>query len=310
MRTIIVPLVLALATVGAPVFAASPACVRCATWAINRGLHANGVVDCDAGLPRALATRLERAMQRCRVRSGCTETSAADAMASVERGVAAIEAGLCGTPACEGDGCSTPSDVLRIRCLPDDRVEVLTPVVAAGRGGVYVEALDAPPDGEVGMRALAIPNVEYWSGSSTLAEPFVRPLHTGEARVWCIRGPFQQHDPSTDEGAFTLVDTAGVFVPYALDCASGQQRDLFDDGFDLERSPSVEAAVRAFLDGIRPDDVVERAGYTRDGEWPYLTGRIVRGDRVVAAVDVDGREGWKFGADHAVVCADAGFSVR
>jgi hypothetical protein len=241
----------------------------------------------------------------------------------------AIEARLCVT--CPAEGCATPgeSDVLRVLCLPDDRVEVLTPVVVAQPDGIHIEALAPPPYGEIGVRSSAAPERTSWSGSSGLDAPFVRPIPEGDAYVWCIRGPQQAEPDVSLQGRFTVVDPADVFVPYSLECASAGQMDLdvlgerIDslEGVDLTvlASPaSVEDAVRDAVVGILPTDTVERAGYVRyvpgDFDWPYLDARIVRDGRVIGRFDIyggscDGQRNGYF-AWFGYVCTDSGISVR
>jgi hypothetical protein len=199
------------------------------------------------------------------------------------------------------------SGVLRIRCLPDDHVEVLTPVVAAQMDGLHVEALDPPPDGEVGLRSVAISGESWWSGSSGIEDEFKRPVPEGEGSVWCIRGPYQVESPWQD--AFTVVDPFDWVVPYVLGCAKDEQRYLEVD-LPLVPADSVEEAIRRDVSGVLVTDTVEQAGYVPgDAEWPWLVGRVVRSGRVVAAIQVDGRDGWKYRAMSGSYCADSGIGA-
>jgi hypothetical protein len=248
-------------------------------------------------------------LAKCEQRHGCGNHEAA-VLAAIDDGVAAIEAQVCdavptptATPtptACTEDGCA-----LRIRCLPDDHIEVLTPIVIAQPDGLHVEVVDPPPNAEIGLQALAYPGVSWWSGSSEVTAPFIRPVPEGEAEVWCIDDPYQALPDPSRRGTFTIVDPSGVFRPYALECGSSEEQYLsFDYG---DASPSVEAAVRAALPGLLPADTVEQAGYIPgDSAWPWLVARVVRDGAVIGQINVDGREGWRYRAMQGRVCAGSG----
>lgn len=297
-------------------YAADGSCAQCLTAAVNEVLGTDEVgcsttsVDAAAKRARRYSARMRRAMRAC---SACELPRRHSQLAAQVRvALLARQAATC--ESCTGADCpppAEPSDVLRIRCLPRDGVEVLTPVVAAQSDGLHIEAIDASQSGEVGMMSPAFPNVSFWSGSSSLSEQFVRPLPVGPARVWCIHGPIQQPPELSGQALFTVVDPGSVFVPYRLECGSAAITDLGVSFGFRDSAPTASAAIEGALSGIRPDDVVEQAGYLlMDPEWPYLKGRVVRDGRVIAELDLSRVDG-QFGVGgSASACADSGIARR
>jgi hypothetical protein len=291
-----------------PAGADDAACTSCRVAVVKRALRAKGTIDCAQAVPVAVVERVRRALASCEQRHGCGSHEAA-VLAAIDDGVAAIEARVCApvptptsTPgACSAIGCP----VLRIRCLPDDHVEVLTPVVIAQPDGLHVEVVDDPPlDANVGLQSLALPNVSWWSASSGVSAPFLRPVPEGDAEVWCIVQPFAVVPDASRRGAFTIVDPEDVFRSYALECGTAGEWQI-DLGGDA--AASVEAAVRQQFANLLDTDTVERAGYIPgDPEWPWLVARVVRAGSVVAWVAIDGREGWRYRTMNGAVCSDAG----
>jgi hypothetical protein len=290
-----------------PVSAEDETCTVCRVAAVKRALRTNGTIDCAQGIRGTVADRVRRMLANCEQRHGCGSHESA-VLAAIDDGVAAVEARICApapmptaTPtACTEEGCA-----LRIRCLPDDQIEVLTPIVIAQPDGLHVEVLDPPPDAQVGLQALAYPEVSWWSGSSELSAPFIRPVPEGEAEVWCIVQPYQTIPDPSRRGSFTIIDPAEVFRSYGLECGASAEQHL-DFGYG-DASPSMDAAVREVLPGVLVTDTVEQAGYIPgDPEWPWLVARVVRAGSVIGRVDIDGREGWRYQATHARVCADSG----
>lgn len=302
----------------APLQAMTSSCASCILGEADLILAASEVSTCSADYLEVMTSRasrrarkLRRAMRPCQTELHCVLPKQRRQVVELVRAELANRQGaVCGQ--CTGDACppsGAPSDVLRVRCLPNDHVEILTPVVAAQPEGLRIEAEDSPPAGEVGVLSVAHPNVSYWSGSSGLDLPFVRPLSEGEARVWCIQGPYQSIPDESKQGSFVVIDPDDVFLSYQLECGAAGERSLgyiFANPF-----ATLDEAARGTLSGLREADVVQLAGYVNgDPEWPWLNARVVRDGRVVAHLDVDARESWAYGIDGGSVCDDSGILVR
>jgi hypothetical protein len=306
-------------TCPAPLQAMTSSCASCILGEADLILSASEVSPCSADYLEVMTSRasrrarkLRRAMRPCQTELHCVLPRQRRQVVKLVRAELANRQGaVCG--GCTGDACppsGTPSDVLRIRCLPNDHVEVLTPVVAAQPEGLRIEAEYPPPAGEVGVLSVARPNVSYWSGSSGLELPFVRPLPEGEARVWCIRGPYQFiPEDESKQGSFVVIDPDDVFLPYQLECGAAGERSL---GFIFTTSfATLNEAARGILSGLQEGDIVELAGYVNgDPEWPWLNARVLRDGRVVAQLDVMAREGWAYWIHGGSVCDDSGILVR
>jgi hypothetical protein len=292
------------------VAAAGPACAQCRQRGIAQVRRSTRIPDCENGMAR-VARRLARTFDRCQ-RQRCR--GAGDFVEDAPPDVGVHAAEICGSACSDGSCNPSVSDALLVRCLPNDNVQVLTPVVAARRDGVHVEVFNDPGQGEVGLRSLGFPDRQWWSGSDGLAEPLVRPVPVGDGRVWCIKGPLQRHDDRTPEGGFTIVDPREVFVSYALDCPVEEQRRLEVSVGPFRGSErTVEAAVLDAVVPILAADVIEVAGYVANADHPdcpAITARVLRAGRIIANLDIlcflgpDDQRGYV--ASSASVCADSG----
>ncbi len=310
-RTMVIAVLMGMLCGALPASADETACAACRVAVVKRALRVNGTIDCMQEVPATVVERVRRTLAKCEERYRCGSHEAA-VLAAIDDGVAAIEARICApvptptsTPgACSDVGCP----VLRIRCLAYDHVEVLTPVVIAPPDGLHVEVVDDPPlDANVGLWEVASPNQSWWSASSGVSAPFRRPVPEGDAEVWCIVQPFAVVPDASRRGAFTIVDPDDVFRAYKPECGpAGEFYVQLSYGPD-PAPPSIEAAVREAFPSLLNTDVVEQAGYIPgDPEWPWLVARVVRAGQVVARVAIDGRDGWRYRAMDASVCADAG----
>ena len=129
-------------------------------------------------------------------------------------------------------------------------------------------------------------------GSDRVNDPFVRPLAPGEAVVMCWPSEVLSGadlDRLQDAGVpFRLVDPSGYFTPYNLDCKDSDRRFLNRraDGVNPENAAE---DIRNELPGVRPLDIVERAGYPDFGHQ-YMW-RIVREGAIIAGLMVGPRGG-------------------
>ncbi len=205
----------------------------------------------------------------------------------------------------EGSAADEPADALRVRCDATG-IEILTPVVAAQIDGLHVDAqVTDLADPEIGLMSTRLETRSWWSGSSGTDDTFVRPVPVGEVRVVCEPGPEQgsgssggvsggeemlggglSWDPEAHEAVFELVDPNGHYVDYVLPCEDQQALDAWST------ADTLEAAVRAAVAGLLPDDVIEEAGYPMAGDaWPWSEARVVRSGVVAASFHVGAMDG-------------------
>jgi hypothetical protein len=195
-----------------------------------------------------------------------------------------------------------PADGLRIRCGPDG-IEVLTPVVAPQADGLHIVPVDVPVGWTIGVTSSGDEGT-YLSGSDRVDDPFVRPLAPGEAVVMCWPSEVLSGadlDGLQDAGVpFRLVDPSGYFTPYNPDCEDSERLFLNRRADGVDPQDAAER-IRDELPGVRPLDVVERAGYPDFGHQ-YMW-RIVREGAIIAGLMVGPQGG---GAITGWVCGSSG----
>ena len=119
----------------------------------------------------------------------------------------------------------------------------------------------------------------------------VFPIAPGTVRIWC--GPSEPSE--TDWVTIEVVDPLGVYVPVSMTCTTGAHGSFdFVEGARGERGDPV-AIARRHLDGLRPGDSVERAGYPATDERKV---RVMRDGSIawVGTFISDGKGGWLLGA--------------
>lgn len=175
-------------------------------------------------------------------------------------------------------------DQLAVRC-GQDGLELASDRVQAARDGVHL-LVSGDPGYTVGL--------EHESGGDGIevgAEPqeAVQLIAPGRLTISCGLVSDEWPQPGID---IRIEDPDGLYRPYVIGrgahaCVTGDA--LYGVGARGPKARPLKQA-RASLTGLRPGDVVERAGY------PVETGRIrvVRGGEVVGVLDYqpDGHGGW------------------
>jgi hypothetical protein len=201
-----------------------------------------------------------------------------------------------GSPSPTATEAAPAPDALDVACTATGTTTV-TDRVAAQPDGVRFHVTSP----EVG-RAFEIDNV----GADNAPSPsgtLVWPLAPGTVRVWC--GPSEPAE--TDWVAIEVVDPLGVYVPVALTCSSAAHGSIdYAEGARGERGDPV-AIARRHLEGLRPDDTVERAGYPATADRKV---RVMRGGSIawVGTFISDGKGGWLIGATDT--CAGVEFGWK
>lgn len=173
--------------------------------------------------------------------------------------------------------------VLVVKC-DQQGIEVLTPVVAARADGLHVRAYVTDlPGPNIGVASARAGSIGHASGSEGVDNEFVRPVAIGPALVQCESGPpYGEGVTKQFEGQFEVIDPSGTFIEYELGCGAG----MFVEMEHQISAPSAAAAVRAAVNGLRPGDSVEEAGFPSvDPSAPGYV-RIVRSGSVVASIEV------------------------
>jgi hypothetical protein len=162
---------------------------------------------------------------------------------------------------------------------------VRTPVVATSLHGV-IFTVAVPAGSDLGFTVL-----EAGQGANAEEGRFVWVVPPGTTHVLCST----HHDDPGDRSLYetlTVVDRLGFYKDPELGCADGSGYGM-SDGPAAPGTPKDQALDR--LTGLRPDDVVERAGYPRS--WWEATVRVVRDGTVVANLGFEhARDGWVFNA--------------
>lgn len=139
-------------------------------------------------------------------------------------------------------------------------------------------------------------NAPFRTGSLTFAVP------PGDIRIWC--GPT---DPSAaDWVTVHVVDPGKLYTADTLSCDSGTTGSVdYAQGARGEPGDPI-AIARRQLQGLRPADIVEGAGYPATEVREV---RVTRDGAVIAVISYqpDGNGGWLIGG--AQTCADAGLKL-
>jgi hypothetical protein len=187
----------------------------------------------------------------------------------------------------------------RITCDGTSTV-VETPVVEATSAGVVFE-VEVPKGSQLGFTVR-----EAGRGDNAEAGPFVWVVPPGRAHVACL-------SDGQDPGNGAIYEPMPVIDPHPnyrdaeLACAKAHGIGM-SEGPALPKQPEDHAL--DLLDGLRPDDVVERAAYLESSE--EATVRVVRDGAVVATVEFENLgeglgQGWTFVS--LTHCAGAGISL-
>jgi hypothetical protein len=202
--------------------------------------------------------------------------------------------------ACASDGGSPPQTVgsgapaARIVCDGYTTL-VRTPVVKTTPEGVVFEV-------EVRKGTnLAFIVREAGRGANAEEGRFVWVVPPGIAHVRCLAGG-DAGDMSADQ-TLRIVDPDGIYKSPELGCADAQGVGMSDG--PVGRGVPEEQAIN-LVQGLRPDDIVERAAYP--GSRDEATVRVVRDGAVVAALEFENLgKGWIYLGFSS--CSDAGLSV-
>ena len=199
---------------------------------------------------------------------------------------------------------ATPSgeaaDVLRLACSPDGTPEVLTSVVRPQPDGLHVIVDNRSNAEAVIVRHPSRPYQAWSSGSNGLDDEFVMLTPPGEAFVSCMPvtvSPTPAPSPGAplqpNEASFAIVDD-GSWVSADPVCGLSDRWS-----FQVQTSVSThngwtpaEAAAR-LVPGIRPSDVVERAGYL-GSPFEDESVRVVRDGQVLAWMRAHSHGYWSF----------------
>lgn len=182
-------------------------------------------------------------------------------------------------------------DLAQIECEVNG-ARVLTPAVRPRADGVHLEVRNETGV-ELSFSALSVEGAGRGSDAPHPSVTYVWPLAPEKVFVKCVDS---EADPSEIEGApLEIVDQEGVWLSTRLH--SGCRSAVSTSGSSIagakgERGDPVDVARRAFERwGLRPTDVVERAGYP-EGEETIVG--VLRDGRVVATLQLqgDGSGGW------------------
>jgi hypothetical protein len=190
-------------------------------------------------------------------------------------------------------------DVAEIRC-DEKTTELSTPFVRPQRDGVHVRFVN----NSSGERSYSLMTASGGGGNGGGPGTYedVWTFGPGRATVVCS-DPLGEQDPSEIPHTIhlTIVDPEGLFVPTALTgCLEGEAFTMFADfapGTPGEPGDPVEVARRSFAanNGLRADDIVERAGYPDE---PGARVRMVRDGTTVVVATLTGssEQGWLIGS--------------
>jgi hypothetical protein len=200
-------------------------------------------------------------------------------------------------------GCASEPDVprrepetgapeARITCHGTSTV-VETPVVETTPAGVVFE-VDVPRNSDLGFI------VREAGGTNAETGPFVWVVPPGEVHVACLGHDQDAGDDSLYE-TLRVIDPEGNYRDPTLGCANAL-------GVGMSHGPArvaePEEQALDIVEGLRPDDVVERAAYRESRD--EATVRIVRDGTIVATLEFEHFRGWIFRAFTS--CPDAGLS--
>lgn len=187
------------------------------------------------------------------------------------------------------DAASSPvaeSGAPAARIVCDGTTTVIeTPVVETTPKGVVFD-VEVPKGSNFGFVVK-----EAGQGDNAEAGPFVWVVPPGIAHLRCL-GPDQDSeigDVSTYE-TIRIVDPDRIYKSTELGCSDGLSYFMSDGAAGLGE-PEEQALER--LDGLRSDDLVERAAYPASRY--EATVRVVRDGTVVATLEFEGRgQDWAF----------------
>jgi hypothetical protein len=194
------------------------------------------------------------------------------------------------------------AEVAMVRCT-DGAAEVETPTVRPLSDGVHI-VVEAPGAGEelgVVFQSVTERNM-YLSGGQDPRNGLVRELGSGMWRVACYDGPQEPDHVADDAPTIEVVDPEGLWIPTTLGCTGGHAGVTLSQEFWT----TAEDAIRA-VEGVRPTDVVELAGYP-EGASAGLVWRVVRDGSVVAWLHVR-HVGNEWYVIAGMGCADAGIGM-
>jgi hypothetical protein len=175
---------------------------------------------------------------------------------------------------------------------------VETPVVETTAEGVVFEV--AVPDGS----DFAFVVHEAGRGDNAETGPFVWVVPPGTAHLRCLGR--EQGDEVGDISTYEtlrIVDPGAFYKSLEFECANASGYGI-SDGSVGQGEPEEQAVDR--LQGLRPDDVVERAAYPDSRD--EATVRVVRDGAVVGVLEFENLgQGWTYLGFSS--CPDAGLSA-
>ena len=178
---------------------------------------------------------------------------------------------------------------VQIVCERDGSTRLLTPQVTAQADGVHVQVENRAGE-PVSMNGLGLDFDEKGISEQVATEP------PGTVRVACW--PFSRHDgPEPPRQPLEILDPNRYWVNPEPECPAGALGlgAILDygAGAEGETGDPVDIARRR-LHGVRPEDVVERAGYP---QARHAIVRVVRDGRPVAAATFQATAGggWLLG---------------
>jgi len=191
-------------------------------------------------------------------------------------------------------GSNLPPDVAEVVCEPAG-LRVLTPVVRPQQDGVHVRVRNTFEEtASFGLRAIS--GGGQGDGAPPGVSELIFPVAPGDLIATCSPGNADHGDPRW-KAPLEVLDPAGLFVPYAVQCGTGRVMAQIMDygpGAHGPQGDPVQVA-RDSIEGLESTDVVERAGYPseRDSTEEAIV-RVVREGRVIFAVHYtsDGQGGW------------------
>jgi hypothetical protein len=170
---------------------------------------------------------------------------------------------------------------------------VATDTVAVQLDGVHFRVRSAADGRAFAVDGVGGDNAPFPTGSLIFAVP------PGDIRIWC--GPKEPTD--ADWVAIHVVDPGGLYAADQLSCASGTHGSI-DYAEGARGQPGDPIAVaRSQLQGMRPADIVESAGYPATAVRKV---RVIRDSEIIAVgtYQPDGQGGWLLGG--VETCSDAG----
>jgi hypothetical protein len=192
-----------------------------------------------------------------------------------------------------------PSADLRVVC-DGAGTDIPTPFVKTQPDGVHIrfantsgQPLDFGLDDATGLAMLG-------DGIPVEGATFIYTIGTGRYQIGC----------GESRVAFAVIDPDRLYRPTRLDCNDASGTTGTTDYADDARGPrgALLDVAKAELQGLRPGDVVEPAGYPKAADEHLV--RVVRSGRVVAVLGYadDGHGGWLISGTRA--CAGSHVTVE